>query len=134
METAAITITYASHLVSFMVVPCVWACEFNKKKPSTDHWYSLSIGSSACVISILRIQKRNELGVEFYINDDKELFGLFFAHKAEIESDMEMALDWRKLPDKKASRIIAAKKVELDNREKWKEQFFGRHFKEKNIS
>ena len=96
---------------------------FNKKKPLTDHWYSLSIGSSACVISILRIQKRNELGVEFYINDDKDLFGLFFAHKAEIESDMEMVLDWRKLPDKKASRIIAAKKVELDNREKWSEQF-----------
>ena len=96
---------------------------FNKKKPSTDHWYSLSIGSSACVISILRIQKRNELGVEFYINDDKELFGLFFAHKAEIESDMEMALDWRKLPDKKASRIIAVKDVELDNRDKWPEQF-----------
>ena len=96
---------------------------FNKKKPSTDHWYSLSIGSSACVISILRIQKRNELDVEFYINDDKELFGLFFAHKAEIESDMRMALDWRELPEKKASRIIAAKKVELDNREKWTEQF-----------
>ena len=96
---------------------------FNKKKPSTDHWYSLSIGSSACVISILRIQKRNELGVEFYINDDKELFGLIFAHKAEIESDMGMALDWRELPEKKASRIIAAKKVELDNREKWPEQF-----------
>lgn len=96
---------------------------FNKKKPSTDHWYSLSIGSSACVISILRIQKRNELDVEFYINDDKELYGLFFAHKDEIESDMKMALDWRELPDKKASRIIAAKNVELDNREKWTEQF-----------
>lgn len=96
---------------------------FNKKKPSTDHWYSLSIGSSACVISILRIQKRNELDVEFYINDDKELFGLLFAHKAEIESAMGMVLDWRELPEKKASRIIAAKNVELDNREKWTEQF-----------
>lgn len=96
---------------------------FNKKKPSTDHWYSLTIGSSACVISILRIQKRNELDVEFYINDDKELFDLVFAHKAEIESEMGMALDWRKLIDKKASRIIAAKNVELDNREEWPEQF-----------
>lgn len=97
--------------------------EFNKKKPSTDHWYSLSIGSSACVISILRIQKRNELDVEFYINDDKELYWVVFAHRAEIESDMGMALDWRELPDKKASRIIAAKNVELDSREKWPEQF-----------
>lgn len=96
---------------------------FNKKKPSTDHWYSLSVGSSSCVISILRIQKRNELDVEFYINDDKELFKLIFVHKAEIESDMGMTLDWRELPDKKASRIIAAKDVELDNREKWPEQF-----------
>ncbi|MFQ7001054.1 MAG: hypothetical protein ACLRRH_06950 [Clostridium sp.] len=32
-----------------------------------------SIGSSACHISVTQIQKRNKVGVELYINDDKEL-------------------------------------------------------------
>ena len=96
---------------------------FNKKKPSTDHWYNLSLGSSACYISILRIQKRNELDVEFYINDDKELFKSLYAHKDEIEATMGYKLDWRELPEKKASRIIVEKAVELDNRDKWPEQF-----------
>ena len=96
---------------------------FNKKKPSTDHWYNLSLGSSACNISILRIQRRNELDVEFYINDDKELFKSLYAHKDEIEATMGYKLDWRELPEKKASRIIVEKAVELDNRDKWPEQF-----------
>ena len=96
---------------------------FNKRKPSTDHWYSLSLGSSACSISILRIQRRNELDVEFYINDDKELFKSVYAHKDEIEATMGYKLDWRELPEKKASRIIVEKAVELDNRDKWPEQF-----------
>ena len=96
---------------------------FNKRKPSTDHWYSLSLGSSACSISILRIQRRNELDVEFYINDDKELFKSVYAHKDEIEAAMGYKLDWRELPEKKASRIIVEKAVELDNRDKWPEQF-----------
>jgi hypothetical protein len=96
---------------------------FNRRKPSTDHWYSLSLGSSACGINILRIQKRNEIGVEFYISDDKELFKLVYSHKDEIESVMGMKLDWRELPEKKASRIVIEKVVELDNRDKWSEQF-----------
>jgi hypothetical protein len=96
---------------------------FNKRKPSTDHWYSLSLGSSACGLSILRIQKRNEIGVEFLINDDKELFKSLYSHKDEIESVMGMKLDWRELPEKKASRVVIEKSAELDNRDKWPEQF-----------
>jgi hypothetical protein len=97
--------------------------EYHRRKPSTDHWYSLSLGSSAYGISILRIQKRNELGVEFYINDDKELFKMVYSHKDEIEALIGLKLDWRELPEKKASRIVIEKKVDLDNRDKWPEQF-----------
>lgn len=67
---------------------------FNRRKPSTDHWYSLSLGSSACNINILRIQKRSELGVELYISDDKELFQFIYGHKDEIESVMGLKCDW----------------------------------------
>lgn len=96
---------------------------FHKRKATTNHWYSLSIGSSSCVISILRIQKRNKLGVELYISDDKELFQSLFAQKTDIEQIAGMQFDWRELPEKKASRVVIEKAVNLDNQEEWSVQF-----------
>ena len=52
-----------------------------------------SIGSSACHISVTQIQKRNKVGVELYINDDKELFKGLYSHKDDVESAMGLALD-----------------------------------------
>ena len=82
-----------------------------------------SIGSSACHIGVTQIQKRSAIGVELYINDDKELFKSLFAHKEKIENDMGMMLDWRELPERKASRILVEKNVQLSNHEEWQEQF-----------
>ena len=96
---------------------------FNMRKPTTDHWMDFSIGSSACHIGVTQIQKRSAIGVELYINDDKELFKNLFEHKEEIESDMGMVLDWRELPERKASRILLEKNVQLGDREEWSEQF-----------
>lgn len=96
---------------------------FNKRKPTTDHWMDFSIGSSACHISVSQIQKRKAVDVELYINDDKELFKSLFAHKDEIEKNMEMELEWKELPERKASRILIEKTVDLDDRATWPEQF-----------
>ena len=96
---------------------------FNMRKPTTDHWMDFSIGSSACHIGVTQIQKRSAIGVELYINDDKELFKRLFAHKSEIESDMGMVLDWRELPERKASRIIIEKEVKFDDQDSWSQQF-----------
>lgn len=96
---------------------------FNKRKPSTDHWMYLSIGSSTCKIGISQIQKRSSITIELYINDDKDLFRMLLSHKNEIETDMGICLDWRELPERKASRIIVEKTVELENKNKWNEQF-----------
>lgn len=94
---------------------------FNKRKPTTDHWMDFSIGSSACHIAVS--QKRKAVDVELYINDDKELFKSLFAHKDEIEKNMEMELEWKELPERKASRILIEKTVNLDDRATWPEQF-----------
>lgn len=94
---------------------------FNKRKPTTDHWMDFSIGSSACHIAVS--QKRKAVDVELYINDDKELFKSLFAHKDEIEKNMEMVLEWKELPERKASRILIEKTVDLDDRATWPEQF-----------
>lgn len=96
---------------------------FNKRKPTTDHWMDFSIGSSACHIAVSQIQKRKAVDVELYINDDKELFKSLFAHKDEIEKNMEMELEWKELPERKASRILIEKTVDLDDRAAWPEQF-----------
>ena len=96
---------------------------FNKRKPTTDHWMDFSIGSSACHIAVSQIQKRKAVDVELYINDDKELFKSLFANKDGIEKNMEMELEWKELPERKASRILIEKTVDLDDRATWPEQF-----------
>lgn len=58
-----------------------------------------------------QIQKRKAVDVELYINDDKELFKSLFAHKDEIEKNMEMELEWKELPERKASRILIEKRL-----------------------
>lgn len=71
----------------------------------------------------LKSKKRNAIDVELYINDDKELFRNLLLHKDEIESVMGLVLDWRELPERKASRIIIEKEVTFDNRATWSQQF-----------
>ena len=57
------------------------------------------------------------------IDTDKELFRNLLLHKDEIESVMGLVLDWRELPERKASRIIVEKEVTFDNRATWSQQF-----------
>ena len=96
---------------------------FNKRKASTDQWMTMSVGSSACHIDISQIRKDHLIVVEWYISDDKELFHKFHSHKTEIETEMGMELDWRELPDKKASRILVTHPADFENRDSWPEQF-----------
>ena len=71
---------------------------------------------------MLARQDKN-IAVEWNITDDKELYKLLFSHKAEMETSMGMELDWRELPEKKASRILITHPAEYDNKDKWSEQF-----------
>lgn len=100
-----------------------FAKHFNRRKPSTDHWMTLSLGSSAYHIDILTLKNRNAISVELYISDDKSIYHQLFKYKDDIEVELGFALDWRELPDKKASRIIIEKPVKLDNHDEWDQQF-----------
>lgn len=100
-----------------------FASEFNRRKVSYDHWLSFSVGSSSCYIAVLQIQKRNELAVELHIRNDKELFHSLLAHRAQIELEMEKELDWRELPERKASRILIEKTVNFNDKSQWNSQF-----------
>jgi hypothetical protein len=97
--------------------------QFKQRKPSTDHWMTFSIGSSAVHLSVTMVQKRSENGVELYINDDKELFKSIYENKDLIEKESGLTFDWQELPEKKASRIIVTNPAEFDDQSKWTEQF-----------
>ena len=100
-----------------------FAKNFKRRKPSTDHWMNFSIGSSACHIAVSQIQKRDELDVELYINDDPDLYNSLLENKENIESLSGLSFDWRELPDRKASRIVLEKSVQFANKSQWESQF-----------
>ncbi len=79
---------------------------FNVRKATTDHWYDVAIGISGAHVSISLVNKEGCIGVELYINDDKELFDKLYANKEKIEQELGLNLDWQRLNDKKASRIM----------------------------
>lgn len=96
---------------------------FNRRKPSLDHWMNFSIGSSDCHITVSQIQKRDELDVELYISEDKDLFHALLQNKEIIENETGLVFDWRELPERKASRIVLEKNVSFANKDEWTQQF-----------
>jgi len=100
-----------------------FAKTFNKRKASTDHWMTLSVGSSVCGITLSQIRKFNHSVVEWYISDDKSLYHKLLSNKNAIENDMGIQLEWNELPSKKASRIIAYRTVDFDDKADWPNQF-----------
>lgn len=79
---------------------------FNVRKATTDHWYNVAIGTSDAHIDITLVNKDSVIGVELYITDNKGLFDKLYQRKDEIENDLGFKLDWRRLNNSKASRIV----------------------------
>ena len=76
---------------------------FNKRKPTTDHWYSIAMGSSECQISIDLVNKEHKIRVGVWVTDNKDLFDKFYANKDQIEATCGFKLKWNRLDNKKAS-------------------------------
>ena len=79
---------------------------FKIRKASTDHWYDIAIGTSVGHVALNLVNKEGCVVVELYINDDKELYDSLESQKEEIEAKLNLPLEWRRLDDKKASRIM----------------------------
>ena len=78
---------------------------FNKHKATTDHWYTVAIGSSQCHISIDLVNKEHKIRVGLWIADNKDLYDDLFSHKEEIENSLGFELVWSRLDGRKASQI-----------------------------
>lgn len=96
--------------------------QFNRRKPSKDNWIDYSIGSAACRIVVSQVRTSCQLTVSLYI-DDMALFQTLFENKDSIEAETGLSLDWRPLPGYKASRILATRTVDYDDRMQWSKQF-----------
>ena len=79
---------------------------FNIRKATTDHWYNVAIGTSEAHIDITLVNKDSLIGVQLYISDNKELFVKLDNRKDDIEQELGFKLDWRRLDNSKASRIV----------------------------
>lgn len=95
---------------------------FNKRKATTDHWYSVAVGSSECQISIDLVNKEHKIRVGLWIADNKERFDYMKQHKTEIEAAMGMTLSWERLDNKKSSLICTyIKGLDFKNQENYPE-------------
>lgn len=79
------------------------------RTPRAQHYYDISIGVSGVGVSLTVNSQTKVVAVELYISDDKQLFARLHEQRERIEADLGVSLDWRSLPDKKASRILIAR-------------------------
>ena len=79
---------------------------FAVQKVSSVHWYNVAIGTSQACISVTLVNKEAFVGVELYIPSKKELFDKLYADHEEIEKELGFEVEWLRLNNSKASRIL----------------------------
>ena len=77
----------------------------NKHKATTDHWYTVAIGSSQCHISIDLVNREHKIRVGLWIPDNKELFDKLYGYKEQIEQSAGIVFAWDRIEGKKGSLI-----------------------------
>ena len=79
---------------------------FNVRKAHTEGWYSVAIGTSEAGISISLLGRTGKISVEFAIKDNKQMFDSLYKMRETIESELGFSMQWQRLDNKKASRIL----------------------------
>ncbi|MCY4372620.1 MAG: DUF4268 domain-containing protein [Spirochaetaceae bacterium] len=92
--------------------------------PSKDHWLSAGTGISGCVYSLhfLRTEARVLLDLQRSSKEEnKWLFDRLKAQREQLERDFGGPLEWRRMDDKKSSRIDWSRSFDSYNKEVWPE-------------
>ena len=93
------------------------------QKPFPQHWLIYSIGTSYAHCSFIVNTQNKKLFCELYIDENKDLFNWLFERKDQIEKQIGIELDWRELPNKKASRVLLKRDGSIDNKDSYIEYF-----------
>lgn len=80
---------------------------FNIRKATTGNWYDVALGISDIYIEITLNDKDSFVGVEYYVVSDKSLFDKMYSEKDRFEKKLGFTFDWKRLDNKKASRIVS---------------------------
>lgn len=84
-------------------------------KPQAKRWQMIGIGRSGVQVMQTISRKSQYVATELYIQD-KNIFDILFANKTKIEKEIE-GLEWLRLDNKKASRIVKKFEIDLENPE-----------------
>ncbi len=95
---------------------------FNKRKATTDHWYSVALGSSECHLTIDLVNREHKIRIGLWIDDNKDLYDSLEEKKDEIEAKTNIKFEWDRLDEKKASVICKyIDGLDFDNQSNYKE-------------
>lgn len=96
----------------------------SNRSPTRDYWLSVAAGRSGINYNYLIL--KNGAGIDLYIDvgdqgKNKAIFDRLFAEKDMIEDEFGETLDWRRLDDKRASRVVKSYEDQgsLMEQDKW---------------
>ena len=93
------------------------------RKPRPQHWYSTSVGIRHVGISFLYNTRTSSVAAEIYIVK-QEIFDKLYSHKEYFESLCDgIDIDWKALPEKKASRILTYLDCDLTDESLWENHY-----------
>ena len=95
---------------------------YNSISATKDHWLSRGTGISGCAYTLifLKQEARVQLNLQrFKTTENKWLFGKLEELRNEIEKDFDGSLQWRRMEDKKSSKIMVARKFDSYSRAEW---------------
>lgn len=88
---------------------------FNLRKPSTDHWYNLSVGNSSINISLTINTLRKNVHAGLIIYEDMSTCESFKSHTAEIEHELEGKTQWREASKQVKFFVTLKKNIDFSN-------------------
>lgn len=95
---------------------------FSQRKAQPQHWHNLSVGTSKYHICLTTNSQKKRIGVEIYINDNKEKFVKFKLHQEDIEKTFGTKLEW--IEADKACRILLLSNGDIKGKkESWDSYF-----------
>ena len=92
--------------------------------PGRDHWLGAGSGVRSCPYNLIFGHSEARVELSFQraeTEENKWLFDQLLARREEIEEQFGDQLEWKRLDDKKASRIQYSKPFDGFNRENWPE-------------
>lgn len=93
--------------------------EFTLHKPQAQHWYDLTVGTSAYHISLNINTQKKKIDAGLYIHEDKELFHKFEEHADAFKEAIGKDVEFRDAG--KSSRILLYHSINVKDRARWSE-------------